>query len=170
MDFECDADAPRGNGNARGFARPPGFTSSPRVPRTRGITDSGSNGSSGSHSNPRSVSISRSIANSGSIAIARGIAGNISDELLDQLMRRSIKAETNGSALEPKAKVAAGTKVTFSAVPAEQAIQVKWSADPAASVTFDSAEGQQVTGTVNAAGAVLAEHPQMGKARFELTV
>ncbi|HEX5715049.1 MAG TPA: hypothetical protein VF179_02750 [Thermoanaerobaculia bacterium] len=86
----------------------------------------------------------------------------------------AIEASTNGNPLAQPAKVDAETQVQFKAtasdLTAEQLNETKWSAEPADSITLESQAGQEVTGTVKSSGAVIAEHPQKGKARFEITV
>jgi hypothetical protein len=88
--------------------------------------------------------------------------------------RPTIAAEANGKPLAKGEKVAAGTQVRFKAnsseLTPEQLNQTKWSVEPAEAVTLDPNVGQEVNGTVKASGAVIAEHPQAGKARFEITV
>jgi len=87
--------------------------------------------------------------------------------------RLSIKAKVNGNPLEQKVPIAVDTKVQFKAISdlsSGQLAQTKWSAEPPEALAFDSAAGEEVTGTVKGSGAVIAAHPQKGKARFELTV
>ena len=85
----------------------------------------------------------------------------------------SISAQAGGTQLAQNAQVAAGTVIDFTAagLAAAELAQVQWSADPATAVAFsDATTGGKAKGTANATGAVVAEHPQKGKARFEITV
>lgn len=102
-------------------------------------------------------------------ATVAGLARTISCEITSGL---TIQAEENGKKLEPKAQVAKGTKVKLTAgnVPTDQSAQVTWKAEPEGALKFDSTTGPEVTATVDATGAAVAEHPQKGKARFEITV
>lgn len=85
----------------------------------------------------------------------------------------SVSAQAGGTQLAQNAQVPAGTAIDFTAagLAAAELAQVKWSAEPATAISFTGATtGEKVKGTANATGAVVAEHLQKGKARFEVKV